>query len=1286
MKKIIFTILLSLLAAAGLCVTAAADNIGIDVYENNMTREEYYQQTIEQYAEFDYSDPNTTTDEQLFGEWDGSRWTQEPLLDYERCSALAEVEAAAKNAEGDYSRCKQLILDYYNKKFDTFNLANTSTVYSGDRYRLTLEMQMDNFFVRSAYGPYPLSKMLVSKEPKWHSSTVHSAVSGIIGSVDKRVTLHVYSLKKDGYTVKFNSSENTTNTPYIEATVNGTVRKYYATEDTYISAGDNQEKNYGEDPYLLAEESYTSINADATTDSYTRRSILKFDFSDINDTDEVTSATLWLYGCMEKSDNPVDSGIEKESKIVFILNDTSNNNWKGNEITWDYLDDCGWVAFSYDGTAGYVNQSMEQYFSNLRNYRASIMSFAHDLTYFAGYVSATKDETAAYHTIRLLIHKIRELDCDFTSTEQPSLNIYRVNEIPEIFARVRFSRYMTPEVFTIILKSVYEHCEAMVGSEEYASQRSRIWTANLKTSNIGAIQTRTLMLMGAIFNEFKAADAPLGEMWGVDSYNGGWLAVASNRFQICLENSVLPDGSTTDIPISYIWTNLNNYIEGICRYPGVYNFDANKIFSEWVIETMIRVGEYVSNISSPIYGQWQVGDGASYNTTSSSYLKRIYNTFPNQVSEHFKYIMSEGKEGKPTEDHTSFAGDETHTAVLRSGWDENAVALNIQSSSKYQHTHDDDLGITLMAYKNYLLADPTRYTYAEKDPISNWQISRAAHNTIMVDNSNSSKSGGSMNPEDREFNNVYDYLHADSSGYENQYMDRYVLFIRPGYYIVTDHIDSSDEAVHNYSQAWHFQPNANIYIDSDGQTHTQYPSAANLAVVPVAGESELESKIMNGYFTYTAQSVQVEDYKYVTYAKDVSGDTTFQTILYPEDIGKFADIQTEVLNASIPAPDARAMRAIIKYDGHETETNYYILLNSKKKADASYGNYKTDGTVSLTEYADGDVSTIILRNGSYIEDAANNRKIIVLANETEDIGISFENERMVIESSKDTTDIDKMTVYLGNKSISSAEFNGKTVSYTVKGRYVYFGETPAYEIPDDKGEQGSGSKGSGDESSYVPKNNTTSGNVSGGGGGSSSKDSSAESGGNGDAELPTGKPSDAFSEELKDYWGRSEVSYMIDNGYLNGSEGKLNLQSCITRAEALAVAARMFGFDEEKYTGCFDDVNEADWFAVYMEAAYNNGLICGYDGAAEPNMFITREQIAKIFVNIYELKSEKLIDDSQLEYSDSEDVSEWAEKFVAKCSKLGVMTGYDDGTFKPLSNITRGEAFVAMYRLFDLMK
>lgn len=1287
MKKFIISSII-LFFIACFCVSAqaaGADPFGIDVYENGMTRQEYYNQSIAQYADFDYSDPQTTTDEELFGVWDeeAGHWTTEPLFDYEGMDGLAQIETEAKRAQGDYALCKELTLEYYKKKFSGFNFSRT-TSHVRNYVMLTAEMRFENWTTRPALGPLPMSKLLVSKQAGWISGTVFDAVTNIAAASDKRVTLHLYALKKDGYTAIFDSKEGV-NVPYIEATVNGVARKFYAVADTYVSAGDNKNTNYGAEEKLLAEESYSSIGELSTVNSYTRRSVLKFDFSSLNDTDRVTAAILYVYGHMEKSDDPVKSGIEKDSKIVFVMNDTSGNSWNEEKLAWDYISGSSWVCLNYDATAGYVNKSIQVHFPGVTQYRSSIMGMSHDLSYFANYYGGTGDETFGYHLIRETMHKIRELNCEFTSTEQPTLNLIRVQSLIKVMNECKDSVHMTPEIFVAFLKNCYEHAEAIVGSERFKDVRGQIWTPDVKTSNIGALQTAALLEVAAVFEEFKAVDEPLNEQWRTDgSYNGGWKAVAENRFQHCMESSFLPDGSLTDAPINYIWTNVNNYLTPLVNYTENYNFDVTSVLGGAVKENLLKTAEHVSRIISPLLGGWQEGDNSSYIAKQNTPIRRICNLWPQDVSELAKYIGSNRTTGSAPTDFTSYVSEDAHKAVLRSNWDEDAVAIGIQSNSFLYHTHSDDLSMTMFAYGNFLLADPTRYNYNTTEPISIWQQSREAHNSIVVDGNNAKKTGGSMHSENRELNSIYDFVHLDSQGYENQLIQRYVCFVRPGYFIVTDHVTSSDSNTHNYRQNWHFQPDANISINELSQTVTNYPTKANLTVSAVSSDNELSKEMCTGYYSQTANTSLMEEYNYVSYNKDVAGNTSFQTLLYPSKPGETLDIQTEVLPSSIDRPEARAMRAIIKNTNNkETITDYYLLLDETKKAEVTYGDFKTDATMALTEYINDSSSAIILRKGTYIENTSSGRRILSLKHYAEDIGISFDATQMNIETSKKDTNIDGLTVYIGNKNISAVTYNGKNSAFTKNGSYIYLGSSPAYTLPTEDEPKGNGDKVTADDSTYVPKGAGSAGSIGNAGGIAADGSVNAGTNDNGGESISTDKPSDAFKNELAGHWGGDEIAFMIDNSFVNGNGVSLALDDSITRAEFIAVIVRALALETSPYEGIFSDVGEDMLFAPVLESAYRHGILDGYDGTAVPNTNITREQMAKILVRAYETKHDVIYAETAAEYIDTDEISEWAKEYVCICLNIGLMNGYEDESFRPLKNTTRGEAFVTIYRLLQ---
>ena len=58
---------------------------------------------------------------------------------------------------------------------------------------------------------------------------------------------------------------------------------------------------------------------------------------------------------------------------------------------------------------------------------------------------------------------------------------------------------------------------------------------------------------------------------------------------------------------------------------------------------------------------------------------------------------------------------------------------------------------------------------------------------------------------------------------------------------------------------------------------------------------------------------------------------------------------------------------------------------------------------------------------------------------------------------------------------------------------------------------------------------------------------------------------------------------------------------------------------------------------------------------------------------------EKTIDEKNDGFSDINDVSDYAIEAVKKLSGIGIINGYDDGTFKPQNTANRAEAAKIIY-------
>lgn len=127
----------------------------------------------------------------------------------------------------------------------------------------------------------------------------------------------------------------------------------------------------------------------------------------------------------------------------------------------------------------------------------------------------------------------------------------------------------------------------------------------------------------------------------------------------------------------------------------------------------------------------------------------------------------------------------------------------------------------------------------------------------------------------------------------------------------------------------------------------------------------------------------------------------------------------------------------------------------------------------------------------------------------------------------------------------------------------------------------------------------------------------------------------------------------------------------ITRAEVAAIFYRILrddGREEIWTTKCsYSDVPAQSWYTSQVATLTNGGILAGYkDGTFRPQQYITRAEfatIAALFFHAPEVEGDAFtdIDDS------------WARDYINRAAKLGLISGYKDGTFRPQNQITRAE-------------
>ena len=159
---------------------------------------------------------------------------------------------------------------------------------------------------------------------------------------------------------------------------------------------------------------------------------------------------------------------------------------------------------------------------------------------------------------------------------------------------------------------------------------------------------------------------------------------------------------------------------------------------------------------------------------------------------------------------------------------------------------------------------------------------------------------------------------------------------------------------------------------------------------------------------------------------------------------------------------------------------------------------------------------------------------------------------------------------------------------------------------------------------------------------------------------------------------KDHFAYII--GY---EDGTVRPNGSITRAEVATIFFRLLTDEtREQYwssTNSYTDVKAGDWFNNAVSTLSRMGILGGYaDGTFRPNASITRAEFAKIAVSFFKYKdiaAENIFADVA--------PGSWYESFIAAAAEIGLIEGYEDGTFRPNSSITRAEACTIINRTLN---
>lgn len=161
--------------------------------------------------------------------------------------------------------------------------------------------------------------------------------------------------------------------------------------------------------------------------------------------------------------------------------------------------------------------------------------------------------------------------------------------------------------------------------------------------------------------------------------------------------------------------------------------------------------------------------------------------------------------------------------------------------------------------------------------------------------------------------------------------------------------------------------------------------------------------------------------------------------------------------------------------------------------------------------------------------------------------------------------------------------------------------------------------------------------------------------------------------DIGDYgWAQDAIVRLSNKGIINGvGGGRFDPSGYVKREQLAKMAVAAFGLEETDNMEGFSDVEAGSWYAPYVYAARACGAVNGFsESVFGTGQDISREDFCVVLYRIMGAAA----GDTTAQFTDSGAISEYAVEAVAYLHSAGVISGYEDGSFRPQAPVTRAEA------------
>lgn len=175
-------------------------------------------------------------------------------------------------------------------------------------------------------------------------------------------------------------------------------------------------------------------------------------------------------------------------------------------------------------------------------------------------------------------------------------------------------------------------------------------------------------------------------------------------------------------------------------------------------------------------------------------------------------------------------------------------------------------------------------------------------------------------------------------------------------------------------------------------------------------------------------------------------------------------------------------------------------------------------------------------------------------------------------------------------------------------------------------------------------------------------------------------PAVAFAADFQDtegHWAEAAIDRWGDSGVVNGvAPGVFEPDSDMTRAEAAQVFANLLKLDGAANLDQFTDIEDGAWYVDALSACVDAGIIQGIaEDTMDPAGTVSREMLFVMFARAIDLPA---ADTLNVEFTDADAISDWAQGAVYALVNAGYVQGVGDGIIAPNEDINRASVLALL--------